>query len=147
MTPKLADFPPVSPERDEYAVVLSALAPILDGQPPKIISNDGRANVGKTTLGRFLAWRFNTTLVETDLYLLPKPGRLVYQIATIKDIIQRFVGGGDGGKPVIVEGIVALRIIREAGFTSDFNIRVICRAAVESHPIIDAEWSKYIEQF
>jgi shikimate kinase len=34
--------------------------------------------VGKTTLGRYLAWQFNISLVELDLFLIPNQGKLVY---------------------------------------------------------------------
>jgi len=61
-------------ELPQYKVVMTALMPILYDLPGKLIAIDGRLGVGKTTLGRYLAWRFNISLVETDLFLIPNQG-------------------------------------------------------------------------
>jgi hypothetical protein len=51
----------------EYAPVVDALAPVLHNLPPRIIAIDGRPGCGKTTLGRFLAWWFNVSLMVTTV--------------------------------------------------------------------------------
>ena len=42
----------------------------------KLIAIDGLLGVGKTTLGRYLAWRFNISLVGSDLFLIPNQGSI-----------------------------------------------------------------------
>ena len=54
-----------------YLKIVEALTPIMQGLPGMIVTIDGRDGVGKTTLGRYLAWHFNVTLIETDLFLIP----------------------------------------------------------------------------
>jgi MoxR-like ATPase len=54
----------------EYECAASALAPILDDLPGKVVAIDGYPGVGKSSLGRFLAWRFNISLIETDFFLI-----------------------------------------------------------------------------
>ena len=132
-----------APERDEYATALEALMPVLYDLPPKVISIDGRAGVGKTTLGRFLAWRFNITLIETDLFLIRPAGKFEYQIDTIHSIVEQRISEE---RPVIVEGVVALRLLQEAELKSDFHIHVICEEA-EGSSITEDQWSNYKNKY
>lgn len=60
---------------DEYIEVIYRLKPILDGLPGKIIAIDGTPGAGKTTLGRFLAWYFNISLIESDLFRSRSEGK------------------------------------------------------------------------
>ena len=77
-----------APERPEYARALSYLEPILLGLPPKVVAIDGAHGVGKTTLGRFLAWRFNISLIETDLFLLEGTGRYLYRDNDLRAVLK-----------------------------------------------------------
>ena len=61
-------------ELPQYSDVIRALTPVLHDLPGRLIAIDGRSGVGKTTLGRYLAWRFNISLVESDLFLIPNRG-------------------------------------------------------------------------
>ena len=61
-----------------YAEVVDALTPVMRGLPGVIVTIDGRDGVGKTTLGRYLAWHFNVTLIETDLFLIPAQDYLIH---------------------------------------------------------------------
>src|ERR1700691_3860767 len=90
--------------------VLSALAPILYNLPGKLVAIDGRSGTGKTTLGRYLAWRFNVSLVESDLFLVPSQGTLVYHNEAINRVIARRI---EKPRPVIVEGVAVLRLLAE----------------------------------
>ena len=49
--------------------VAQKLAPHLADLPPKVVAIDGRSGAGKTTLASFLAYYFNSSLVELDLFL------------------------------------------------------------------------------
>ena len=65
-------------ELPQYKDVITALTSVLYDLPGKLIAIDGQPGVGKTTLGRYLAWQFNISLVESDLFLIPNQGKLVY---------------------------------------------------------------------
>jgi hypothetical protein len=109
--------------RPQYAEVVKALTPVLHDLPPKLIAIDGWPGVGKTTLGRFLAWRFNVSLVETDLFLIPRQGKLVYLEHELSRIIDKRLCGGSP-RPVIVEGIAILRLLAKLRHTPDFVVHV-----------------------
>lgn len=135
-----------APEREEYAVILSSLEPILYNLPPKIISIDGKSGVGKTTLGRFLAWRFNVSLVETDLFLERQKDGFDYRYADIKAVILSRITGHNA-RPVIVEGMCSLKVLKTMEFASDFHVRVDCSNADDSQPINEELWPDYSSEF
>src|SRR4051812_8493386 len=74
-------------ELPQYKDVIAALTPVLNDLPGKLIAIDGRSGVGKTTLGRYLAWQFNISLVESDLFLIPNQGKLVYLNEVLSHVI------------------------------------------------------------
>src|SRR5436190_16340138 len=104
-----------------YAKVVDALTPILHGHSAPIITIDGRGGVGKTTLGRYLAWHFNVTLIETDLFLIPAQDYLIHLDDQINRIIERRI---TSPRPVIVEGIAMLQLMKRINRVSDFSIYV-----------------------
>jgi len=87
--------------------------------PPKIIAIDGNPGSGKTTLGRFLAWHFNVTLLETDLFLIPQQEKLNYLTEQIQRIIEARLRKP---RPIIVEGCAILRLLENCGRVPDFLI-------------------------
>lgn len=102
--------------------VASLLAPLLYGLPGRLVAIDGRMGAGKTTLGRFLAWYFNVTLVETDPFLLGD-GTLSRHL----DEIGRIVGfrlDGRYPRPVLVEGVGVLDLLEQLRRTADAHIYV-----------------------
>ncbi len=112
--------------RPQYADVVRFLAPRLRNLPPKLIAIDGWAGVGKTTLGRYLAWRFNVTLLETDLFLLRDQGKLVHRDTEIARLIAcRLSEGREGAqRPIIVEGTAVLRLLARIGRQPDYLVYV-----------------------
>lgn len=107
-----------------YARVVDALEPVLRERPAAIVTIDGRDGVGKTTLGRYLAWRFSATLIETDLYLIPAQDYLIHLDDQINRIIERRM---TSGLPVIVEGVSMLQLMKRIGRVADFSIYVTSR--------------------
>lgn len=130
-----------APERPEYSGVLIALRDTLFNLPPVIVAIDGAPGVGKTTLGRFLAWRFNTTLIETDLFLLQGKGRYEYRLEELGNVIESRM---DSRRPAIVDGVVALRIIKDLKMSSQFHIHV--KSADVVPPGTD-DWHSYVNDF
>jgi uridine kinase len=104
-----------------YLKVVEALTPIMRGLPGVIVTIDGRDGVGKTTLGRYLAWHFNVTLIETDLFLIPTQDHLIHLDDQINRIIERRI---TSSLPVIVEGISMLQLMKRIHRIPDFAIYV-----------------------
>lgn len=131
-------------ELPEYAFALSALEPVLYDLPPKIIAIDGKSGIGKTTLGRFLAWRFNISLLESDLFLIRnRHSRLKYRMDDIGNIINSRIRGGC---PIILDGIVALRLLRDLQKKHDFHIHVVGEQA-NGDSNFEAQWKAYESEF
>ncbi|SFI39823.1 hypothetical protein [Bradyrhizobium sp. Gha] len=129
---------------EEYMPVVAALAPVLYNLPPKIIAIDGRPGSGKTTLGRFLAWWFNVSLVETDHFLFEGEGLYRYRTGEIQRIIQIRL---DRNLPVIVEGVTVLRQLATMNLAADFMIYVDNAAAPTFRREYEAQLAKYEAEF
>lgn len=104
-----------------YSQALDALSDRLAGLPACLIGIDGRDGSGKTTLGRYLAWHFNVTLLETDLFLVANQEELKYYDNEIKRIISLRLAKP---RPVIVEGVALLRLLGHLLIKPDFLIYV-----------------------
>jgi uridine kinase len=104
-----------------YLKVVEALIPVMRGLRGPIVTIDGRDGVGKTTFGRYLAWHFNVTLIETDLFLIPAQDYDFYLDDQINRIIERRV---TTPLPVIVEGISMLQLMKRINRVPNFSIYV-----------------------
>lgn len=104
-----------------YQKVVEALTRIMRGLPGVIVTIDGRDGVGKTTLGRYLAWHFNVTLIEADLFLIPSQDYLTHLDYQVNRIIERRF---TLPRPVIVEGVSMLQLMKRINRVPDFSIYV-----------------------
>ena len=104
-----------------YLKIVEALTRILRGLPGVIVTIDGRDGVGKTTLGRYLAWHFNVTLIEADLFLIPSQDYLTHLDFQINRIIERRF---TLPRPVIVEGVSMLQLMKRINRVPDFAIYI-----------------------
>ena len=126
----------------DYSKATSALASVLYDLPPRLIGIDGGANVGKTTLGRYLAWHFNVSLIEGDLFL-QDGGSIEHRLWDIDRLIQeRLVRE----RPVVLETILFLQVLEQIGRRADFMI--YCENGSESRddsmdPLLQVYESKY----
>ena len=108
-----------------------------------IVTVDGRDGVGKTTLGRYLAWHFNVTLIETDLFLIPAQDYLIHLDDQINRIIERRI---TSPYPVIVEGISMLQLMKRINRVPGFSIYVTNPWRSRSK-LLDQRLSAYEEAF
>jgi hypothetical protein len=102
-----------------YVPVVAALEPVLYDLPPRLVGIDGRHGVGKTTLGRYLAWRFNVTLIESDLFANAGSVMRGYHLDEINRIVQLRL---DKPRPVLAEGVALLRLLEQLQRRADFLI-------------------------
>jgi uridine kinase len=103
----------------QFDQVATKLERLFHENSPKLIAIDGRAGAGKSTLGRFLAWYFNSTLLELDLFLTQEG--LVHCYDEVERIIKRRV---DGNRPIFVEGVMILKILERIHRPHDYLIYV-----------------------
>jgi uridine kinase len=126
-----------------YLKVVEALTPIMLGLPGVIVTIDGRDGVGKTTFGRYLAWHFNVTLIETDLFLIPAQDYLIHLDDQVNRIIERRI---TSPRPVIVEGISILQLMKRINRVPDFSIYVT-NAQHSSSRLLEKRLSAYEAAF
>jgi hypothetical protein len=126
-----------------YPTIVDALTPVLRGQPGAIVTIDGREGVGKTTLGRYLAWTFNVTLIETDLFLIPAQDYLIHLDDQINRIVERRV---TTPLPVIAEGIAMMQLMQRIHRTPAFSIW-LSRTGHASGPLLQRKLSAYEAEF
>jgi uridine kinase len=126
-----------------YVKAVEALTPIMVDLPGIIVTIDGRDGVGKTTFGRYLAWHFNVTLIETDLFIIPAEDHVIHLDDQINRIIERRI---TIPRPVIVEGISMRQLMQRIGRQADFSIYVT-KPLHSGSKLLDARLSAYEASF
>ncbi|MEH2562988.1 hypothetical protein [Bradyrhizobium sp. AZCC 2289] len=121
-------------ELPQYKEVITSLTQLLYDLPGKLIAIDGQSGVGKTTLGRYLAWQFNISLVESDLFLIPNQGKLVYLNEALARVITSRL---KKPRPVIVDGVAVRRLLSNLALKPDFVIYISSSDASESRMLKD----------
>jgi len=74
--------------RTSYKTVTDFLYPHLSNLQPKVVGIDGQDKAGKTTLGRYLSWFFNSSLIETDLFLCGGFPEITYELDCLLRVIR-----------------------------------------------------------
>jgi hypothetical protein len=132
-------------EYPQYVEAVTALEPVLDARDGKVIAIGGWPLSGKTTLGRYLAWQFNVSLIETDLFIIPNQGSLVYRDDEIARVIEHRIGGANPN-PVIVEGATVLKLLARLGVKPAFTVYVERPSDHDVHNLA-AELNAYNKEF
>lgn len=110
-------------EYPQYAEAVAALEPVLDARDGRVIAIGGWPHSGKTTLGRYLAWQFNVSLIETDMFIIPNQGTIVHREDEVTRVIEHRIGGAYPN-PVIIEGATILKLLARLNVKPDFTIYV-----------------------
>ena len=132
-------------EYPQYAEAVAALEPLLDARDGKIVAIGGWPLSGKTTFGRYLAWQFNVSLIETDLFIIPDQGKIVHREDEILRIIEQRCGGHNP-TPVIIEGVTVLKLLAQLNVKPSFTIYVTRPSDYEVHNLA-AELTAYTKEF
>ena len=101
----------------EYHAAERALISILHNLPSKIVAIDGLNGTGKTTLARYLAYKFNCSLLETDLFMISPA--VNYHFDEMSRIIEYC---RKRKRPIIVEGVAILRTLKTMGLSPAYHI-------------------------
>jgi hypothetical protein len=107
----------------EYARLADALLPRLIPWRKLTIAVDGVDDSGKSSLARFLAWQLEMPAIETDFFLQSGTSTPVHNIAPVSYLVN---ARHRLNRPVIVEGVVVLRLLASIKVDADILIRVQC---------------------
>lgn len=119
----------------------SKLDTILYDLPGKIIAIDGRDGVGKTSLGRYFACRYNISLIELDLFI--DQSNNTYYLEDINRIINYRL---NIPRPIIIEGIKVMELLKSLEKNWDFLI-YISNSSFDGSKMLFSLISKYEEKF
>lgn len=132
-------------EYPQYAEAVAALEPVLDARDGKVIAIGGWPHSGKTTLGRYLAWQFNVSLIETDMFIIPNLRTIVHREDEVARVIEHRIGGAYPN-PVIIEGATILKLLERLNVKPDFTIYVERPSDLDAGSLI-AELYAYHKEF
>lgn len=106
---------------EQHYRLISQIQESLKNWRKYTISIDGVFGSGKSTLARFLAWQLGMPAIETDMFLIPHLGEPLYRIDEMTTIIME---RHNENRPVIIEGILVLKNLKDIGIKSDFKVFV-----------------------
>ena len=104
-----------------YNELIKKSEDLLKVYPSSLIVVTGRTGVGKTTLARYLAWKVQVSLIETDLFLCNNEDEQKHDAECIREILAR---KRNMGQSVIIEGCIATAILHDLGIEYDFLVYV-----------------------
>jgi uridine kinase len=85
------------------------------------IAIDGFDGSGKSTLARFLSWQTEISVIETDMILDSEREGFTYRLDDFKRLIET---RHSLNRPVIIEGVLLLRLLEETNLEPDYLIYV-----------------------
>lgn len=108
-----------------------------------VIAVDGIEGAGKSTLGRYLAWQLETTLIESDQFLLQNEGRLDYRFEAIRQVLNARL---TLNRPVIIEGVRVLYLLESVQSAADYHIWVE-QEGVDGSFLLKKQMGEYLRSY
>jgi uridine kinase len=106
---------------------------------PLLIAVDGADDSGKSSLASWLAWQLAMPAVQLDLYLI-KVEPMEWLIPDLNRVLARRL---DRKRPVIVDGVLVLEALEQAGRKPDFLVFVTGEGSTQIQPQIAAYRAQY----
>ena len=103
-------MPALAIETDQHRELISKLKADLCPWRKLTIAIDGRDNVGKSSLGRYLAWQLGLPVIELDLLVHSRRESIEYDTYALGRLVS---ARHDRDRPVIVEGVLVLRALAQ----------------------------------
>jgi hypothetical protein len=88
---------------------------------PLLIAIDGLDGAGKSSLATWLSWQLEMPAVHLDLYIVRDSDPLQFRTNDLAKVLD---ARANLDRPVIVEGILILKVLGEIGRTPDFLVFV-----------------------
>lgn len=88
---------------------------------PLLIAIDGLDGAGKSSLAAWLSWQLEMPAVHLDLYIVRDSSPLQFRASELTKVLD---ARAKLHRPVIVEGILVLKVLSEIGRTPDFLVFV-----------------------
>ena len=111
----------MQPSFEPLLPVAQALRPYVRRKTTDLLVIYGSLGAGKSTLSRYLAWKFNVSLLELDLFRKHEPG-IVYREDDLARVIKLRQGMT---RALIVEGYRSLEALEAIKISPTASVHVI----------------------
>jgi hypothetical protein len=108
-------------ETDQHRKLRDDIRAALGSWRRFLIAVDGVDGAGKSNLARYLAWQLGMSAIETDLFLDSSKVGLNYRFQELRSAISKRLSRD---RPVIVEGVAVLRLLRHLSLTQEYLVWV-----------------------
>ena len=135
---------PVISAPASYFEARSWIEPTLRQRGPILIGVDGLDGAGKTSFATWLAWQFGMKVVHLDLYVINGKRPIEWRTGDLERTIDARLG--NGGRPLVVEGILLLQALNDIGKTASKLFFVELEGNNGSHFLAD-EISNYMNKY
>jgi hypothetical protein len=127
-----------------YFEARSWIEPALRERGPILIGVDGVDGAGKTSFATWLAWQFGMKVVHLDLYVIKSRRPIEWRADDLARTIEARLG--NGGRPLVVEGILLLQALSHIGKAASKLFFVELEGNNGSHCLTD-EISNYLSRY
>ena len=120
------------------------IEPAIRERGAVLIGVDGLDGAGKTSFATWLAWQFGMPVVHLDLYIIKDKRPIEWRTGDLERLIEARLN--NGGRPLVVEGILLLQALNRIRRTPSKLFFVELEGNGGSYSLAD-ELSNYIDQY